>query len=503
MLKLFAVFFLIFLFSKIFSSQTKDRSYDLKDENFHQLPSNSTLSLPAGYLVIIGDDAKNYMDQPYNSNLEAVVYDETKQHSIVFENANTGYISLDNWESIDSNLLLEGIQISTESMNIERRLQGLSDVHLMGWHKKPTLDRKTNTIYWSTEAECLNERSVNAIALKLGRKGYEKFKWVYYSHSGEPEYDHLEIMLNSHKFKPGFDYSDYKIGDKLANGGIATVITENCGANLTEEEKQIEEGRQAFFGLDWKKEGRYQFSESHSTLVLPTGYYLLLDEEAKKARKIIGGDLESPNLEALVCDESYQQCILFETIKDGYISIDDWENIDTDTLLKEIGEGTKEANGERRKLGFIEIHVVGWIKKPYFDKETKTVYWTIGFASENQENFVNATALKLGRESYEMIIWIADKNSYLQNDTHLATILKSYSFDQGFKYEDYSIGDRMADYGIATLVAATAGGKLLKATGILIFLKKFTGIILAAIAACYFKIKEFFNSKKKKSQNFF
>ncbi len=262
-------------------------------------------------------------------------------------------------------------------------------------------------------------------------------------------------------------------------------------ADLSEEEREM---TIAFLSLDWKDTGTYKLNQSNSTISLPEGYKLLIGEEAKKGRKLCG-EPDNTNLEAAVCDADYENTILFENLQGGYVSLDDWEDLDAKSLLKSISENTEKANKERKKNGGGELHVTGWIQEPVLDKNTNTVYWAIE-AESDEGAIVNSVAIRLGRQGFEKLVWVTNKASYVPFGGHLDVMLRSHSFDPGYRYKDYKEGDKIAGYGIATLVAATVGGKIVKAGGFAVLFKKLGGFIFAGIAALFYKFKNIFKRKE-------
>lgn len=277
-------------------------------------------------------------------------------------------------------------------------------------------------------------------------------------------------------------------------------LTDIPQQEMTQAEKEHKIRTQEFFGLDWKEPGIYKLPESNSTLSLPKGYHLLIGDDANRARNIFSENQRTTDLEALVYDDSCNHFIMFKNIDDGYVSMDDWKDVDAKELLEGIQESTKEANIERRKKGLDDVNVIGWVQEPTLDKQTNTVYWSTEAECGTDEHSINAVALKLGRKGFERFTWVTTKKLYESSTSHLNAMLSSFCFDPGFQYSDYTITDKIADYGIASLVAATAGtGKLIQATGILIILKKFTGAIFIALAGVFYKLKEFFTQKNKKS----
>lgn len=265
--------------------------------------------------------------------------------------------------------------------------------------------------------------------------------------------------------------------------------------NLSQMSDEDREITIAFFSLDWKETGTYKLKQSNSTILLPEGYNLLIGKEANEGRKIMCGDLYDPNLEALICSDDLENVILFEYLPSGFVSLNDWEDLDPKPLLKSIRKSTEQANKERKKYGGEAIHVIGWIQKPVLDKHTNTVYWAIE-AESDEGIIVNSIALRLGRQGFEKFNWITPKASYVPFGGHLDVMLQSHSFDPGYRYNDYSFGDKLASYGVASLVAATVGGTIIKAGKFGVILKILGGSIFAGIAALFYKFKNIFRRKE-------
>lgn len=250
--------------------------------------------------------------------------------------------------------------------------------------------------------------------------------------------------------------------------------------------------------LNWKTEGRYRLPKSNSTLSIPCNYALLTGAEARSINTIVGEPYDE-HTEAYVCDlnDVFETAIIFQNLKTGYVSIDDWKEIDAKNLLKSITQNTEEGNKERRKMGVRELHVIGWIQEPTLDYHTKTVYWAIEADAGDEENLVNSVAIRLGREGYEKVTWVTSRSSYVPFGGHLDTLLRAHSFDPGYRYKDYQEGDKLAGYGIATLVAATVGGKVVKAGGLIAILKKVGGFLVAGAAAFFYKLKNLFRRNEE------
>jgi uncharacterized membrane-anchored protein len=283
---------------------------------------------------------------------------------------------------------------------------------------------------------------------------------------------------------------NYRTFIRICNGLTAEEKKDFLSdAGLTEESFK---SLKAFAALDWMFDGSHSLPNSNSSISIPDGYALVTGSDADAIFKN-DGEPAVESLEGYVCNFSnFENAVLFQYFNTGYISTDDAEELDSKTLLDSIIENTQKSNRERRKNGNSEIQVIGWVQEPTFDKESNTVYWAIESESGENENTINAVALRLGREGYEQITWITSKSSYTHLSGDLDVMLRAHNFDVGYRYNDYTVGDKVAEFGIAALVAASIGGKIMKIGSFVVFLKKIAGVIFACVAALSYKFKNLF-----------
>jgi len=100
------------------------------------------------------------------------------------------------------------------------------------WLQQPTLDRDGNTVRWAIAADDGSTPIVNAVALRLGRRGFEKLTWVGDADAYRAQGGELDLMLGSHTFDPGFRYADYVTGDKVAAYGVGALVATLVGAKF-------------------------------------------------------------------------------------------------------------------------------------------------------------------------------------------------------------------------------------------------------------------------------
>lgn len=267
-------------------------------------------------------------------------------------------------------------------------------------------------------------------------------------------------------------------------------------SELTEREK---ESLTALFDLNWKDQGTYSMPLSNSTISLPVGRSIVIGKDAMRLNELYGNP-ENESIEAITIDEHFHS-VYFTNYKEGYVSIKDWGEINPDEFLQSIIENTEEANKLRRQKSFSELHVLGWLQEPTLDKHNNTVFWAIDAEDDDGDSLVNSVALRLGREGFEKIVWVTDRDTYTPFGGELDIMLRAHSFDPGFRYNDHKKGDKIASYGIASLVAAVAGAKIVKAGGIAVLLKKGGAVIAAGIATAFYKLRKFFKRRKGGDSN--
>lgn len=274
---------------------------------------------------------------------------------------------------------------------------------------------------------------------------------------------------------------------------------------LPEEEKenflsQIEETEESFKNLrawsklDWKTEGKHQLPQSHSTISIPDGYILVTGPDAEAVFTIYG-DPVPDNLEAYICESKFGNSITFQNFKLGYIPSVDFKEFLSNKVINEIIHYTEEDNKERREVGSPELNVIGWFQEPKLDRVTKTIYWVLE-ADCGDEKLVISMAIRFGKEGHEMIKWITPKSSYVPFGNSLDTVIRSYSFDQGYRYSDYKAGNQFTNFGIAALTSASiVEGSILQSLDFTVLFKAGGALLVAGLASIFYKLKDLFIRK--------
>jgi uncharacterized membrane-anchored protein len=226
-----------------------------------------------------------------------------------------------------------------------------------------------------------------------------------------------------------------------------------------------------------------------AVLRLPAGYGYIPPAESQRLLRAMGNRPGS-DLEGLVIDSARPFAGWFVVIRhvpSGYVKDDDAKDWNADDLLSSLREGTEEANKERRSRGFPELEVVGWVQRPAYEAKTHRLVWsaeTREKASASAERGVNYNTYALGREGYFSLNLVTDLALIGSLKPRAAELLAALAYNEGKRYEDFNAStDRVAEFGLAALVAGAAAKKLGLFALIGVFLAKFWKIAAIAVVA--------------------
>jgi uncharacterized membrane-anchored protein len=236
---------------------------------------------------------------------------------------------------------------------------------------------------------------------------------------------------------------------------------------------------------------------------VPTGYRFTGKEGTRKFLELTGNPPSGDELGTVIPvsnsddgKDSEFWFVIFEFHDVGYVKDDDRDKLDADALLKTIRDATEESNKERLKRGWLAYHVRGWTKPPFYDVSTKNLTWAMQGYSTNQgkeETSVNYSVRLLGRRGTMNVDLVLDPGLVDSAVPKFNTLLSGFSYLPGGSYSEFRAGDKVAEYGLATLVAGGATAIAAK-TGLLAKLWK---VIVAGIAALAAFLKRAWNYLKK------
>lgn len=252
---------------------------------------------------------------------------------------------------------------------------------------------------------------------------------------------------------------------------------------------QSAEDMERFARLDWEVGPNQKTISNNATLNYGEGYVYLNPKQASEALRLMG-NLPSEN--HWFSPENYKWFgLITDFTESGYIKDD--EAIDADKLLKTLKETNKAANLKREEQGMQKVYLLGWSQPPFYNKVTNRLEWGTK-VSGGDDIFINYTSRILGRHGYYSAMLITSPENFLSDKEQYNRVLTGFQFSSGNQYNEFKEGDKVAEYGLAALVAGGAVAAVAKSKG---FLKGIFIAIIAGIAALWAVIKRIFTGNKK------
>ncbi len=242
------------------------------------------------------------------------------------------------------------------------------------------------------------------------------------------------------------------------------------------------------------QKGTVTIGDELATIEVPEGFKYLDPEQSNRVLADLWGNPPSENLGMLFPDsimplsENFTYAIEISYAEEGYIDDEDAEDIDYSELLEEMQSDVKEENVERKKLGYPTYQLVGWAQEPYYDANTKKLFWAKEIKFDEEEGHtLNYNFRILGRKGYLVLNAIGNIEILPLVNDDSEKILASVSFNDGSRYADFDPElDKVAAYGIGGLVA----GKILAKAGIFAILAKFGKFIIVGIVGIFAMLRK-------------
>ena len=239
-----------------------------------------------------------------------------------------------------------------------------------------------------------------------------------------------------------------------------------------------------------------------ATLKLPAGYVYVPTPAAAKLLQSMGNS-SGPSLIGLVFPEGPANWFaVLRYINDGHIKDDDAKDWNADELLETLREGTTASNEERVRRGIPAMEVIGWTEKPRYDAATHRLVWSASTRDKGttgtKDLGVNYNTYTLGREGYVSLNLVTALDGLDKDKPAALELLAALEFNEGRRYADFNDStDKVAAYGLATLVAGAAAKKLGLFAVLLAFFAKFAKVIVVAAGAAIWGVMKLLGRKKE------
>jgi uncharacterized membrane-anchored protein len=202
-----------------------------------------------------------------------------------------------------------------------------------------------------------------------------------------------------------------------------------------------------------------------ATLAVGADYYFVDAPNTKKLMEALGNPPTNGELGTIIPKSNTDWFVVLEYEATGYVKDEQGASLDADALLASIRKGTEHSNEKRKSMGHPAIQVVGWVEKPHYDTLNKRLVWALaGHADGADHDVVNFNTRVLGRHGLISVVLVTDGATFERDRAFVPDLIGGISFKPGKRYEEYVKGtDKVAEYGLAALVAGGAGVAVVKA----------------------------------------
>lgn len=198
-----------------------------------KIGNNASITVPAGYRFLGPDGAREFnriTQNPSPGVDEYVLAKDDYSWIAFFSYSDTGYVKDD--ETLDADDLLQSTTEGTEAANEERRANGWAPVHVTGWAFKPQYDKSLKSLEWAfrLKGEDSEGESINYNTRLLGRRGVIEVLVLTSPEELTASVADFKTKLPGFAFNPGETYADFRQGDKVAEYGLAALVTGGAAA---------------------------------------------------------------------------------------------------------------------------------------------------------------------------------------------------------------------------------------------------------------------------------
>lgn len=187
--------------------------------------------------------------------------------------------------------------------------------------------------------------------------------------------------------------------------------------------------------------------------------------------------------------------VVYEYDGSGYVKDDEKTELDADKILATLREGNAAGNKERRRRGWSELLLDGWIKAPYYDEATHNLTWSTRVISDG-DTAVNHSVRLLGRGGVMKVDLVADASALPLVLPSFDGVVATTAFTSGNTYAEWRAGDKVAAYGLTALVAGGAAAKLGLFGKLWKLILASGKAIVVAIVAAFAGLKKMLSRKK-------
>ena len=199
--------------------------------------ASATLDVPESFYFLDSADAQKVLVEvwgnPPGQKVLGMLFPEEvtpfdgDAWAVTIEYQEDGYVSDEDADKLDYDLMLKQMQEDAENENPARIEAGYVPISIVGWAAKPYYDADTNKMYWAKELKFgdAEQNTLNYNIRVLGRRGVMVMNFIANMDQLGMIEQNLDSVLALAEFQRGASYSDFDPElDEVAAYGIGALV---------------------------------------------------------------------------------------------------------------------------------------------------------------------------------------------------------------------------------------------------------------------------------------
>jgi uncharacterized membrane-anchored protein len=186
------------------------------------------IKVPPGYKFADGETTRRLLrsgGEPTSGREMGLLMPADGVWSVFFQFSDDGYVNDNDKDKLNADKLLKAIIKGNDRANEERKRMGSPALKITGWEAKPHYDLDSHNLQWAIRAESEGRAIVNFNTRLLGRRGVMEVILVCEPGLLSEVLPTFKGLLADYAYKEGERYAEYRPGDKVAQYGLAALIT--------------------------------------------------------------------------------------------------------------------------------------------------------------------------------------------------------------------------------------------------------------------------------------
>lgn len=190
--------------------------------------ANAELQVPESAVFADGNATRKLLEKGGNltsgKETGAVL---TKDAQVIFEFDPVGYVKDDDKDALDADKMLTSLREGQDEANEELKKLGRPELEISRWQVKPHYDSASHNLEWGpvVKNKSNGHETVNYNVRLLGRRGVTEVTLLVTPEKLEGQLPWFRETLKGYTYQQGEDYAAFRNGDKVAEYGLAALVT--------------------------------------------------------------------------------------------------------------------------------------------------------------------------------------------------------------------------------------------------------------------------------------